>query len=150
MQAQAPLKKVYNEEINPVEQLGQAIATAHSEGKFVVAQLGGNWCPWCLKFAAFVEADEEINALVRDNFVYVHLNYHPRRSHSEALAQQTARLLDMLGRPQRFGFPVFVVLDGEGRIVHTQDSALLEEGNGYNREKVLRFFQNWTPAALRP
>jgi hypothetical protein len=45
----------------------------------------------------------------------------------------------------RFGFPVFVVLDENGKVIHIQDSSFLEEGQGYNQEKVLRFFKNWTP-----
>jgi hypothetical protein len=35
-----------------------------------------------------------------------------------------------LGNPQRFGFPVFVIIDGDGNVLHTQDSALLEQGKG--------------------
>ena len=38
------VKKVYNEDINPIEQIDQAIAKAKSEGKFVICQVGGNWC----------------------------------------------------------------------------------------------------------
>ena len=53
--AQKALKKVYNENINPIEQIDQAVAKAKSEGKFVICQVGGNWCPWCLKFADFIE-----------------------------------------------------------------------------------------------
>jgi hypothetical protein len=49
----------------------------------------------------------------------------------------------------RFGFPVFVVLDESGKVIHTQDSSFLEEGQSYNQEKVLRFFKNWTPKAVR-
>ena len=49
----------------------------------------------------------------------------------------------------RFGFPVFVVLDEEGRVIHIQDSSFLEEGQSYNQEKVLRFFKNWTPKAVK-
>ena len=26
----------------------------------------------------------------------------------------------------------------------------LEEGQGYNQEKVLRFFKNWTPKVVKP
>jgi hypothetical protein len=44
---------------------------------------------------------------------------------------------------------VFVVLDEEGEVIHIQDSSFLEEGEGYNKEKVLRFFQNWTPKAVK-
>lgn len=42
-------KKVYNEDINPIEQIDQAIVKSKSEGKFVICQVGGNWCPWCLR-----------------------------------------------------------------------------------------------------
>jgi len=49
----------------------------------------------------------------------------------------------------RFGFPVFVVLDEKGKVIHIQDSSFLEEGQGYDREKVLRFFKNWTPKAMK-
>ena len=58
-------------------------------------------------------------------------------------------LMKRLNNAGRFGFPVFVVLDEEGNILHIQDSVFLEEGKGYNEEKVLRFFQNWTPDAVR-
>ncbi len=58
-------------------------------------------------------------------------------------------MLARLNNPARFGFPVFVVLDEEGEVIHIQDSSFLEEGEGYNKEKVLRFFQNWTPKAVK-
>ena len=48
--AQTGLKKVYKEDVNPIEQIDQAIVKAKSEGKFVICQVGGNWCPWCLRF----------------------------------------------------------------------------------------------------
>ena len=48
----------------------------------------------------------------------------------------------------RFGFPVFVVLDENGKVMHIQDSSFLEEGQGYNQEKVLRFFKGWTPKSI--
>jgi hypothetical protein len=44
---------------------------------------------------------------------------------------------------------VFVVLDEQGNVIHIQDSALLEEGKGYNKDKVLNFFKHWTPSAVK-
>ena len=44
LNAQTILKKVYNEDINPIEQIDQALVKARSEGKFVICQVGGNWC----------------------------------------------------------------------------------------------------------
>ena len=149
MNAQTALKKVYNEDINPIEQIEQAVVKAKSEGKFVVCQVGGNWCPWCLRFADFITNDTTISKVINDNFVYIHVNYNPRKSEGEAKAQLAKVMLRRLNNPARFGFPVFVVLDESGRVIHTQDSSFLEEGEGYDKEKVLRFFKNWIPASVK-
>ena len=146
--AQDAIKRVYNEDINPNEQIDKALSTAKSEGKFVVCQVGGNWCPWCLLFADFISKDSTITQLIEDNFVYIHVNYNPRQSGDAAKAQQASTMLKRLGNPSRFGYPVFVILDEKGKVIHIQDSSFLEEGKGYNRDKVLRFFRNWTPKAV--
>ena len=70
-------KKVYNEDINPIEQIDQAIVKSKSEGKFVICQVGGNWCPWCLRFADFITNDTTISKVIDENFVYIHVNYNP-------------------------------------------------------------------------
>lgn len=143
------LKKVYNEEINPIEQIDQAVAKAKTEGKFVVCQVGGNWCPWCLKFADFIANDTAISKVIDENFEYIHVNYNPRKSQGPEQVEQGKALMKRLDNAGRFGFPVFVILDEEGKILHIQDSSFLEEGEGYNQEKVLRFFKNWTPSAVK-
>ena len=149
MEAQTGLKKVYNEDINPLEQIDQSLVKARTEGKFVVGQVGGNWCPWCLRFADFITNDSTISRVIADNFEYIHVNYNPRKSGSEEQQQQAAALMKRLNNCGRFGFPVFVVLDEDGKVIHIQDSSFLEEGRGYNQEKVLRFFKNWTPSAVK-
>ena len=149
-QQQKDLKKVYNEDVNPIEQIDQAVAKAKSEGKFVVCQVGGNWCPWCLRFADFITNDTTISKVISENFEYIHVNYNPRKSGGEEQQQQAAALMTRLDNCGRFGFPVFVVLDEDGKVLHIQDSSFLEEGQGYNQEKVLRFFKNWTPKAVKP
>ena len=146
--AQGGVKKVYDETINPLEQINQAVAKAKAEGKFVVCQVGGNWCPWCLRFADFITNDTTISNLVSENYEYIHVNYNPRRSGGEAQQEQATALMKRLNNCGRFGFPVFVVLDADGRVIHIQDSSFLEEGKGYSQEKVVRFFKNWTPKAM--
>ena len=142
-------KKVYNEDIDPIEQIDQAVVRAKSENKFVICQVGGNWCPWCLRFADFITKDTTINNMIDKNFVYIHVNYIPRRSEG-IQAERAKKVQERLNYPARFGFPVFVVLDEEGKVIHIQDSGFLEEGQGYNQEKVLSFFKNWTPKAVKP
>ena len=147
--AQTALKKVYDENVNPIEQIDQAVAKAKGEGKFVICQVGGNWCPWCLRFADFMSKDADISKLVGENFEYIHVNYNPRKSEGEENVRLAKAMLQRLLNPERFGFPVFVVLDDTGKVIHIQDSSFLEEGEGYDKEKVLRFFKNWTPQAVR-
>ena len=110
MDAQNGLKKVYNENINPIEQIDQALVKARSEGKFVICQVGGNWCPWCLRFADFITNDTTISNVIDENFVYIHVNYNPRKSEGEEKVQLAKAMLERLNNPVRFGFPVFVVL----------------------------------------
>ena len=143
--AQSDLKKIYDENTDPVEQIDKAVRQAKKEGKFVISQVGGNWCRWCLMFADFVEKDAELTQFIDENFVFIHSNYNPR----ERAGEKTLEMLKKLGNPERFGFPVFVVMDQTGKVIHTQDSSFLEEGNGYNKDKVMRFFSNWTPAAVK-
>ena len=147
--AQTGLKKVYDEDINPMEQIDQALVKAKAEGKFVICQVGGNWCPWCLRFADFITNDTTISRVIDENFEYIHVNYNPRKSGGEVQQLQAAALMARLDNCGRFGYPVFVVLDEEGKVIHIQDSSFLEEGQGYNQEKVLRFFKNWTPKVVR-
>ncbi len=140
--------KVYDETINPATQITEAVAKASANGKFVVAQLGGNWCKWCIRFAKFVDADPELKKLVEDNYEFIHVNYNPRSTDSNADQAATEAALKKLGNPVRFGYPVLVVLDNEGNVIHTQDSGFLESGEGYDKEKVKRFFESWTPEAV--
>lgn len=143
------LKKVYDESMNPLEQIDQAVVKAKAEGKFVICQVGGNWCPWCLKFADFITKDTTISKVIEENFVYIHVNYNPRKSQGADKVEQGKALMKRLNNAGRFGFPVFVVLNEEGNVLHIQDSSFLEEGEGYDAKKVLRFFMNWTPQAVR-
>ena len=100
-------------------------------------------------FADFITNDTTISKVINDNFEYIHVNYNPRKSGGEEKEKQAAALMKRLDNCGRFGFPVFVVLDDAGKIIHIQDSSFLEEGQGYNQEKVLRFFKNWTPQAIK-
>lgn len=136
----AQVKQIYDEKIDPVVQIDDAVKTASKEGKFVICQVGGNWCRWCLMFADFITADPEISGMIKDNYVYIHVNY-PRRNASKKLVRK-------LGNAGRFGFPALVVMDGSGKIIHIQDSSYLESGNAYDREKVIRFLRLWSPSAV--
>jgi thioredoxin-related protein len=135
-------KKLYDPTIDGMKQINEAVAKAKSSKKHVWIQYGGNWCSWCIKFDAFCKADTGLTRIISDSYIPVKLNYSPENKNDAAN--------EFLGNPTRFGFPVFIIIDGNGKVLHIQDSGYLEEGKGYSKEKVLRFFTNWTVAALIP
>lgn len=134
--------KLYKPEENAKEEIESAVKQAKKSGKHVFIQIGGNWCIWCARFNDFVTKDKSIDSLMQANFIVYHLNY-SKENHN-------APLLQKYGFPQRFGFPVFLILDGKGNLVHTQNSFYLEAGKGYDKDKVMGFFADWTPKALDP
>ena len=140
--AQAQVEPIYNPEADAQTDINTAVEQAAKEGKHVFLQIGGNWCVWCHRFHQFINDDAEISEYVTANFVVVNVNYSKENKNEKVLKD--------LGFPQRFGFPVFVILDAKGSRIHTQNSAYLEAEGGYDKSKVLGFFKQWSPAALDP
>lgn len=129
---------LYHPESNASKELEDAIAKAKKDGKYVLIQAGGNWCKWCIEFHRFCNADIQLDSLIKRNFVWYHLNY-SKENKNEAIFKQYRF-------PQRFGFPVFVILDQNGDLIHTQNSAYLEDGkSSYDKEKVIEFLSSWSP-----
>ena len=127
---------------NAEEEINKAVEQAKAQGKHVFIDIGGNWSVWCARFNDFIKNDEKIDSIMRSNYVVYHLNY--------SKENYNAKLLAKYGYPQRFGFPVFLILDNEGKLIHTQNSEYLFEGSSYYRVKVISFFNGWSPKALDP
>lgn len=120
--------------------IAEAIKKAKQEKKYVLIQAGGNWCSWCIEFNRFTTTDKQMDSAINADYVVYHLNYSPQVKNAEMFKQY--------GFPNRFGFPVFLVLDENGKLVHTQNSSYLEEGKSYSKKKVLEFLSQWKPAAF--
>ena len=134
---------LYKPEESAEQGIADAVKTAKSEGKHVFIQIGGNWCIWCARFNEFVTNDKSIDSLINANYVVYHMNW--------SKENYNPRLMAKYGFPQRFGFPVFLVLDDNGKLMHTQNSGYLEDGaKSYVKEKVIGFFNDWTPKAIDP
>ena len=134
--------KLYNPNANAEAEIKIAVAKAKEQNKHVLIQAGGNWCSWCLLFNKFTTENAQIDSVIKANYIVYHLNYSPENKNKA--------VFEKYGFPQRFGFPVFIILDGNGNRIHTQNSSYLEEGKGYNKRKVLEFFNEWSLSALNP
>lgn len=135
--------KLYNPSADAEKDIAAAVKKAKAENKYVLLQGGGNWCSWCIEFARFCKADPAIDSVMKSAFVWYHLNYSKENENKKVFAKY--------GYPQRFGYPVFIILNGKGERINTQNSEYLEDGRkSYNAEKVKAFLEMWSPRALNP
>ena len=135
-------RPLYDPEADATADIENAVSKAKREGKHVLLQIGGNWCPWCIRLHEYYTSNQEIKDLMDAHYVTVLVNYSKENRNIDVLHD--------LGFPQRFGFPVLVVLDPQGNRLHTQDTGLLESGGTYDQKKLMSFFRNWTPQAINP
>lgn len=73
--------------------------------------------------------------MLQDNFVIMKVNYSSENENEEFLKNY----------PDVPAYPHFFVLDSDGTLLHSQGTAELEEGRGYNQEAFLRFLNEWRP-----
>ncbi len=136
-------EKLYHPQANAENDINLILQQAKAQGKYVLLQGGGNWCSWCIKFAAFCKKDSKIDSLISANFIWYHLNF--------SKENQNKILFAKYGYAQRFGFPVFIILNEKGERIHTQNSEYLEDGKkSYDSKKVFDFLSHWSPKALDP
>jgi thioredoxin-related protein len=142
LNAQTTDTKIYDPSANAEIDIASAVKLAKIEHKHILLQAGGNWCSWCIEFNRFTHADSSIDSLLNKCFIVYHLNYSKENLNKTVFAKY--------GYPQRFGFPVFIILDENGNRMNTENSEYLEQGKSYNKQKVYEFLLNWTPQAMDP
>jgi thioredoxin-related protein len=133
---------LYDIERDAIAEIDSAIHVANIENKNVLIQVGGNWCPWCIRLHHFIDSHPRLDSIVSADYVLIRVNYSKENKNPDAMKR--------LEFPNRFGFPVLVVLDGTGKRLHTQYTALLEKGNGYSEENIKRFLLSWNVKAVSP
>lgn len=110
-----------------------ATAAAKAQRKRVLVDVGGEWCPWCHILDRFVAANADVKKLRDDNYVWVKVNWSPQNKNEAVLSRW----------PKIKGYPHLFVLDGDGRLVHSQDTAELEAGKDYDKDKFVAFLRQY-------
>ena len=54
--------RIYNPEADVSSAISQGLIRAKAENKHLFLQIGGNWCPWCLKFHKFITPLKQVQA----------------------------------------------------------------------------------------
>jgi thioredoxin-related protein len=110
-----------------------AVTLAKSQGKHVIVDVGGEWCSWCHILDRFIANDPDVSALIGERYVWVKVNYSKENKNEAFLSRW----------PKVAGYPHLFVLDGDGKLLRSQDTAPLEAGKSYDKTKVLAFLNRW-------
>jgi len=132
---------LYHPKADAKKEIALAVAKAKAQNKKVLIQAGGNWCGWCIEFNRIVTNDTALRSIIEANYIVYHLNY--------SQENKNAAIFEAYGFPNRFGFPVFLIVNADGNLMHTQNSSYLELGKSYDALKVKEFLLSWTNKALQ-
>ena len=121
----------YTPSLDGSRQIDEAIAKVRGTGKYILVQVGGDWCPWCIRLANTIVADRELREAMERNFEWIHVYYGEENWNQEAMQR--------LREPNKNGFPVLVLLDNGGNYVNTFTSDAFAGNDGFDRSKLLNF-----------
>lgn len=127
---------IYDEQADAAKQIADGLAVAKKENKRVLLQFGANWCGWCHKLHRLFQSDTDIAAKLKEAYVVVMVDVN--KGHNSDINKK-------YGNPTRFGLPVIVILDADGKVLTTQDTGKLEQGDHHDPTKVLAFLKEWAP-----
>ena len=130
------LDRPYDPAANAQADIDGILAAAKLENKNIILQAGGNWCIWCLRFNNFIHENAAVYGFLDKNFIYYHLNY-SKENKNEAVFQKYAP------EGSKLGYPFFIVLNPDGKVLTLQESGGFELDKSYDQEKVLSFLKSW-------
>ena len=124
----------FDPQANPTFELKKTIKLAKKENKRIILDVGGEWCIWCHRIDEFIAQNKEINEFMHKNFVVLKINYSKENKNEKFLSRF----------PKIEGYPHFFVLEKNGKLLHSQNTGLLEKGKSYDPEKMMDFLKEWS------
>lgn len=114
--------------------LQDAVKEATKTNKRIILDVGGDWCTWCFKLDHLYEENPDLNDYLLAHYIVVKINYSKESKNDKFLAQY----------PKIPGYPHLFVLESDGKLLHSQDTAKLESGKAHDKDKVFTFLRKWT------
>lgn len=136
--AQSPYTPVtkYDPKRDAARDIDDAVAEAKRSNRRILLEVGGEWCSWCHILDEFFDKHADLTALRDKNFVTVKINFSEENPNKEVLSRYG----------EINGYPHIFVLASDGKLLHSQDTAVFEEGRGYVLERLTTFLTQWAPA----
>jgi len=120
---------------DPVKDVAAAIKDAQRTRRRILLDVGGEWCKWCHYLDRFFEQNKDVADFLHEKFVVVKINFSKENENTDFLSRY----------PKIPGYPHFLVLNSDGKFLHSQGTGELEAGQGHDHDKVLTFLKKWAP-----
>jgi len=120
--------------------LAETSRLAKESDKRILVEVGGNWCKWCRAFDKFIHNTPAVATALRDGYIVMKVNMSEENRNEAFLSRY----------PKIEGYPHIFVLDPDGKLLHSQDTGLLEEGKSYSERHFLEFLSKWAPPKRQP
>lgn len=124
---------VYDPSRNAAQDIQAAQDEARKTGKRVLMEVGGDWASWCQTMDTFFKEHPDLMQLRDENYVTVSVNFSKENQNREVLSRY----------PKIFEFPHLFVLDADGKLLQSQQTSLLEQGESYGAAKFKKFLLQW-------
>ena len=115
------------------QDIRNAAVEAAGSGRRILLDVGGNWCKWCKMLDKFFDTDTATAQYLHAHFVVVKVNFSKENENKDLISAY----------PKIPGYPHFFILDADGSLLHSQDTGVLEKGQGYDAGKIMAFLTKW-------
>jgi thioredoxin-related protein len=123
----------YDAKADPQVALDRALVEARAGNKKVLVVAGGDWCSWCHYLESFIAKNKDIDDAIHRSFVTVKA-YFGEENRNAAFFSRL---------PKAVGYPHFWVISKDGKVLHSVNTAALEDGGkSYNKANFLKFIRD--------
>ncbi len=134
---QAPLPLPYDEAADAAAAVAKGIAKAKAYGKYVLLDLGGNWCPDCRILAGVLELGE-VGPAISKTFEVVAIDVGRMNKNLEIAAAYGVNVRAV---------PTVIILDPGGRFVNAGNPTALSNARAMTPQAIVDTIYGWIAAA---
>ena len=133
---------IYDPHADGEQQLKHSLKQARKETKYVLLDLGANWCSDSQAMYRLLKTDPAIKSELQRHYVLTFVDVNDRDG-----ANRNKKLLVRLGNPITRGIPVLLVVSPDGDVLNKDATERLRDDAYTDPGKVLAYLQKWAPPA---
>src|SRR5205807_9132429 len=107
--------------------------------KNIFVEVGGEWCTWCHILDRFFHEHPNLEALRDKNYVPMKVS----------MSQENPNRAFFSRFPYIHGYPHIFILDAEGKLIRSQPTKVLEDGQSYNAKRFQKLLEQCAPKRQR-